>query len=367
MRTEDRTIRGDRALKSLRKALFGDPDFLTASKVLVRGKEAAGLTVRLATAEPSKSFLHSNWLVTENPGIREMLESNHLKERVEVASEPFVRSRDYDLGVLVHDAFMADSTALFETSRLIQNGKAKKAFVLTHKRTGARRLVQRMARELGQAELVARGSGGIRVLKVGIPEATRRVDPYKSVELSIPGRSALSFVTIPSLFSSAKVDPGSRMLIEYVLETIGDEPRETCLMDLGCGYGVVGLALASWLRNTKVFMTDADARAVYVSRKNVSRLGLRNQALVALADGGRGVREKFELIVSNPPLHVSFGSLKTMLGDAFQLLTREGAMLLVVETSRVDGLSAAINSTAGSASEVVRAEGHSIIRAILEP
>ncbi len=81
-----------------------------------------------------------------------------------------------------------------------------------------------------------------------------------------------------------------------------------------------------------------------------------------LTDGVQGVKGEFELIVSNPPLHSSFTGLVSIFRDALQLLKRKGAMVLVVQTSKVDSLNAMVN-TAGVASEVVRGEGHSIIRA----
>ena len=290
MRTEDKVTRSERGVKSLMKALSGDPDFLAASSVLVRGEAAAKPTVALASAEPSKSFVHSNWLVTENPGIRDLLENNQLADRVVVTTDPFVRSSAYDVGVFVHDAFTADSTVLFEMSRLILNSKAKKAFVLTHKGTGAQRLARRMADELGfQVSLEARGSGGIRVFKVGASGETGRLDPpYQRVDVSGPGQPALDLLTTPSLFSPDRVDPGSMMLIEYALNLIGDERREQCLLDLGCGYGAVGLSLTSRLPNTNVAMTDADARAVYVCRKNVSRLSQCPGHAYRRRTGGKG-------------------------------------------------------------------------------
>ena len=72
------------------------------------------------------------------------------------------------------------------------------------------------------------------------------------------------FLTASSVFSKRRVDVGSRLLIESMVL-----PKTGCVLDIGCGYGAVGIAAAAFNPRLRVVMTDVNVRAVRLAKKNV--------------------------------------------------------------------------------------------------
>jgi 16S rRNA (guanine1207-N2)-methyltransferase len=112
------------------------------------------------------------------------------------------------------------------------------------------------------------------------------------------------FLTSSGVFSRKRIDLGTRLLVESMLL-----PDEGELLDVGCGYGVVGIVAASLRPRLSVFMTDVNERAVYLAERNVERCGLVNVTvrggdLYGPVEGGL-----FDVIVSNPPFSAGWRSV----------------------------------------------------------
>jgi 16S rRNA (guanine1207-N2)-methyltransferase len=101
------------------------------------------------------------------------------------------------------------------------------------------------------------------------------------------------------VFAGGALDEGTRLLIE----ALDVRPHERVL-DLGCGSGVVGIVVALLAEGVQVWLSDADAGAVALARRNLELNGITN-ATVVLSDGYAALEElRFDLIASNPPVHV---------------------------------------------------------------
>ena len=139
----------------------------------------------------------------------------------------------------------------------------------------------------------------------------------------------LRFETAPSLFSPNDIDAGTRAM----LRCAAFSPRDK-ILDLGCGYGPVGIYAAKMIGDANVTMCDIDPLAV--------RLALSNAALndvpgvrVLLSDGLRGIDDTgYTLILSNPPYHTDFSVAKHFIEKGFNRLALGGRMVLV--TKRLD-------------------------------
>ncbi len=84
------------------------------------------------------------------------------------------------------------------------------------------------------------------------------------IRTSLCGKS-FEFLTASSVFSKRKIDCGTRLLIEsMILPTTG------YILDLGCGYGAVGISVAKFNPKLNVIMTDVNARAVRLAKKNLT-------------------------------------------------------------------------------------------------
>ena len=107
-----------------------------------------------------------------------------------------------------------------------------------------------------------------------------------------------TFLTASSVFSKKRVDNGTRLLIETMIL-----PEQSgFVLDVGCGYGAVGIAAAIFNPQLHVFMTDVNARAVHLAKYNIKK----NQATNAKARYGclyEPVKELiFDSVLSNPPI-----------------------------------------------------------------
>jgi len=108
------------------------------------------------------------------------------------------------------------------------------------------------------------------------------------------------FKTTPGVFSSRKIDLGTKTLIKYM-----EIPREKSnLLDMGCGYGPIGLVLAKENPNSTIFMVDINRRAIWCARENTKINQISNAKTIAGSYfepiNSQGI--KFDGIYTNPPL-----------------------------------------------------------------
>ncbi|HLY77154.1 MAG TPA: methyltransferase [Thermoplasmata archaeon] len=131
------------------------------------------------------------------------------------------------------------------------------------------------------------------------------------------------------LFASHGLDPGTALLIE-TLETIAGER----VLDLGCGWGAIGLAAAKTAPSATVVLTDVNQRAVRLARKNLDRNGVRN-AEVCLGSLFEPVADgRFDLILSHPPFHAGREMVLRLLTEAPDHLTPSGRLRIVGKGSQ---------------------------------
>ena len=134
----------------------------------------------------------------------------------------------------------------------------------------------------------------------------------------------LTFTTTWGLFSPKAVDAGTQMLIELLEIEQGD----TCL-DLGCGYGAIGVSMAKCKETSGVYMVDKDFVAVEYARKNVQQNQLSN-CHVLLSNGFSHLPDiQFDVIASNLPANVGKELLQIFFIDAKRHLKQNGRMYVV--------------------------------------
>ncbi|MBK1647979.1 class I SAM-dependent methyltransferase [Rhabdochromatium marinum] len=127
------------------------------------------------------------------------------------------------------------------------------------------------------------------------------------------------------LFSPREIDAGTRLL----LERMDVAPDAECL-DLGCGYGPIGLTLARLAPQGRVLLVDKDFVAVEFARQNIASNGL-SQAEALLSNGFDQIdpQRRFDLIASNIPAKVGKELLALWLYDARARLNPGGALYVV--------------------------------------
>jgi len=136
----------------------------------------------------------------------------------------------------------------------------------------------------------------------------------------------LIFKTSPEVFSPKSIDRGTLAMLNWVV--FNDKVR---VLDLGCGYGVVGILAAKILSPEQVVMVDNNPIAVQLSKENVILNDVQG-ITVYLSDGFNNMDESdFSLILCNPPYHADFSIPKHFIHKGFNRLRIGGRMVMVTK------------------------------------
>ncbi len=157
--------------------------------------------------------------------------------------------------------------------------------------------------------------------------ATKNVDELKQdvqFETTLHEHK-LKFRTTWGLFNPSSIDDGT-----YLLANALEVAPDAVSLDLGCGYGALGLVLAKLSPQGSVHMVDKDFIAVEYANKNAKGNGIKN-AKAYLSNGFRDIpaEMKFDLIVSNLPAKVGKELLYIMMNDAKAHLKPGGRFVVV--------------------------------------
>lgn len=132
--------------------------------------------------------------------------------------------------------------------------------------------------------------------------------------------------TAPGVFSGDRLDPGTRVL----LDAAPPPAAEGTLVDLGCGWGPIALALAAESPAARVVAVDVNERARELTARNAAALGLGNVAVAAPEDAAGLVEDGITELWSNPPIRVGKQVLHDLLETWLGRLVPGGRALLVV-------------------------------------
>jgi len=132
-----------------------------------------------------------------------------------------------------------------------------------------------------------------------------------------------SFKTDNGVFSKGELDFGTKLLIDTVLK---EDIKGDCL-DLGCGYGVIGIVLSK-IKNLNFDMIDINHRAIHLSKMNIKDNNVL--ANVFASDGFLDVNKKYNYIISNPPIRVGKSKLYELIKDCKNYLKENGTIYLVI-------------------------------------
>ena len=135
------------------------------------------------------------------------------------------------------------------------------------------------------------------------------------------------FLTASSVFSKTRVDLGTRLLIESMIL-----PETGCVLDIGCGYGAVGIVAASLKPKLKVIMTDVNMRAVRLAKRNIES----NKVFNAQVHYGYLYEQvedsKFNCILSNPPVSAGMETVKAIIKEAPKAMANKATFQMVIRS-----------------------------------
>ena len=178
------------------------------------------------------------------------------------------------------------------------------------------------------------------------------------LKLEILGH-ALNIVTDAGVFSRDGLDTGTRALIRAL------PPLTGRVLDLGCGWGAVGLALGRAFPALQIVMTDINRRAVDLARRNLAANGVR--AEVVQGDGFEAVHGPFDAIITNPPIRAGKAVIHGLFATAREYLAPGGSLYLVMRKQQ--GAPSALKylkEIYAEAEIIDRSAGYHVIRAAMK-
>jgi len=173
------------------------------------------------------------------------------------------------------------------------------------------------------------------------------------------GGITLRFMTDAGVFSKGEVDFGSRLLVEsFVLPEIDGD-----ILDVGCGYGPIGLTIAALHPERKVHMVDVNERALNLCMHNAKQNSVSN-VLIYSSDALSAVQgNNFAAILTNPPIRAGKETVFGFYKNSFDKLRIGGELWIVIQKKQ--GAPSTINylnELFGNVETVIKKKGYLILK-----
>jgi 16S rRNA G1207 methylase RsmC len=170
---------------------------------------------------------------------------------------------------------------------------------------------------------------------------------------------SFEFLTAASVFSKKRVDTGTRLLIEAMAL-----PETGAILDVGCGYGAVGIAAAASNPRLHVVMTDVNARAVWLARQNVEKNKVQNAEVRYgyLYEPVEGLA--FNCVLSNPPVSAGMETVKAIITQAPKTMATKATFQMVIRSKiGAKTLPSVFNAAFGNCMVLARKSGYRVLTA----
>ncbi|WDH82167.1 class I SAM-dependent methyltransferase [Paenibacillus urinalis] len=170
----------------------------------------------------------------------------------------------------------------------------------------------------------------------------------------------LKLTSDAGVFSKNGVDYGSRVLIGAM-----DLQGAKSVLDVGCGYGPIGIMAAKLLPDAVVTMIDINERAVELARHNAIQNQVSANTVIKQSDRLEAVREdKFDVILTNPPIRAGKDVVHAIFEEAYEQLHDGGSLWIVIQKKQgAPSAKAKLESMFSVVEEVTKDKGYRIFKA----
>ena len=182
----------------------------------------------------------------------------------------------------------------------------------------------------------------------------------KTISFEIKGIT-MNLLTDNGVFSKGKVDEGSLAFLKVILPLdLGNS-----ILDLGCGYGTLGLTLAVFKKDARVTLADINSRALALCRRNAELNNVSQRVTILQSDIYTKIEGKYDSIVINPPIRAGKSVTYKMYEEAKQYLIDGGSLLIVIRKAQgAESASKYIESIFGNVKLLDRHKGYHIYQAV---
>ena len=170
----------------------------------------------------------------------------------------------------------------------------------------------------------------------------------------------LTFVSDIGVFSKEYIDYGSRVLLDNISLT----SSQTTLLDVGCGYGTLGLSLKKVYSWIKVEMVDVNERALALAEESV-RYNQLDDITIYKSSVYENVKGRFDVIVSNPPIRAGKKVVFEILEKAYEHLNQSGELFVVIQKKQgAPSAKKKMEEVFGNCEIVKRDKGYFVLKSV---
>jgi 16S rRNA (guanine1207-N2)-methyltransferase len=165
------------------------------------------------------------------------------------------------------------------------------------------------------------------------------------------------------VFSKNEIDFGSRLLIDSFAENEVAGP----LLDVGCGYGPVGLSMAKAFPERTVHMVDVNERALGLAEENAGANGIFNVSIYESSCFKNVIDKNFSAILTNPPIRAGKMVVHEILEDSYHHLIEGGELWVVIQKKQ--GAASAqkkMEEVFGNSEVAAKKKGYQILKSVKE-
>ena len=186
------------------------------------------------------------------------------------------------------------------------------------------------------------------------------VSNIKEITFEINGIT-MKLLTDNGVFSKNNVDEGSYAFLKVLLPLdLGNH-----ILDLGCGYGTIGLTLAKAHEEARITLADVNPRAVALCERNAGLLNLSPRVTILQSDIYEKIEGPYDSIVVNPPIRAGKAVTYRMYEEAKQYLIDGGSLFIVIRKAQgAESAAKYIESIFGNIKMLDRHKGYHIYQAV---
>ncbi|MDD6513640.1 class I SAM-dependent methyltransferase [Sharpea azabuensis] len=167
----------------------------------------------------------------------------------------------------------------------------------------------------------------------------------------------LIYTTDHGVFSRQRLDFGSRVLMDSI-----DIGNAKSMLDVGCGYGTMGIALKSVHEDLQVLMTDVNKRAISLAKENIKCNNLEGIDVIE-SDVYENVHDIYDLVISNPPIRAGKKVVSAIISGSYDHLNKGGRLVIVIQKKQgAPSAKKLMEDIFGNATVINREKGYYILQ-----
>ena len=168
-----------------------------------------------------------------------------------------------------------------------------------------------------------------------------------------------------SVFSKDVVDYGTNLLIKTFVKSQETDLKGKTILDVGCGYGIIGLALSRVFKEVSIDMCDINSVAVELTKHNTLKNHAKNIRDIKESNAYDNIAGIYDFIITNPPIKAGKENLLNILLGAHDHLNENGELWLVIKKKHgEDSVKKALSQVFKEVEVMKRDAGYYILKAV---